>query len=461
MAWLEKALDPYHDTELDVRGLPDEDTSKVVVQEVNFSQVISAPASSGTGNWDCNIAILPEIETSAYSGRLVTSQSGVDGGASIANFQNINLGLVTAMSVPSGDATYPTTAAPNPAVAPVATVVDFSGYNPGQRRIIALAFEVYNTTSDLNAQGDVTVYRQPQSVEDMMINPVSNGTQAAIFSKVSRLPPGTFNLALSQPGSKTWKARDGAYCVGVMDLRNNRLTGGSWCMRAFTPGDVGYATPSTATQPIVESPLSYGGTLYAASASAGLPTTAIAFQSPSNSFKPTAFHTTGAYFTGLSATSTLRLVVRALFEVSPAADNLALVPMAKPSPFYDPVALDIYKMVAAQMPPGCPVADNASGDFWDRCLGFLSKAAPVVGGLFGPTGAAIGAAAGAGLSGIQARRNNVPAAPAPKVERQIQSLQQQLASVKLRDSMARMKPGKLTAAEERALEQRLAKQRKK
>jgi len=41
--WLRKALDPFHDFQVRVDGLPDDNTANTIVQEVSLTQTISAP----------------------------------------------------------------------------------------------------------------------------------------------------------------------------------------------------------------------------------------------------------------------------------------------------------------------------------------------------------------------------------------------------------------------------------
>jgi hypothetical protein len=103
------------------------------------------------------------------------------------------------------------------------------------------------------------------------------------------------------------------------------------------------------------------------------------------------FHTSGAFFTGLSPQTTLQVNVKMLIEVAPGPGS-ALVTVAKPSPVYDPLALELYSRAINEMPVAVPASMNPAGEWWS---GVLST----IGDVAGPALSAIGLApVGMGVS---------------------------------------------------------------
>jgi len=412
--WVRKALDPYHDFQVRVDGLPDENVSRVVIQEVTLSANITAPTGIGASTWDCHIFTLPELQNiwnqSQGSNGCLNSylKPGNLSTNNVAAFQpslnstGFNLGLCNIVSTLAGGPTSSNGA--NMATPSSITSLDFSAFFPGQKRLIALAFEVHDTTSTLHQQGAVTVYRMPQCIDDtqVLLQETQTGVvNAPILTKVSRLPPATISEAMLLTGAAQWEAKEGAYCVAVMDPQRNDLSGSMWAHRLFTRGDLGANFEGLNT-----------GTQYATSSNPTINqvgTTAIGYAS-TDMIKPTPFHSSGAYFTGLDPAATLTLTCRAIFESAPTPENTQLVVLAKPSPDYDPVAIDLYKAAAARLPVGVPVSQNASGDFWDGVLGVISDVAPLVGGLLPIPGAGmIGSLAGGAAKAMKASRAETPA----------------------------------------------------
>jgi hypothetical protein len=379
--WVRKSLDPFHDFEVRVDGMPDDNTSRVVIQEVTLSKTISVPAGIA-GNWDCHIATLPEL---ANASAAVAGQ--IDGNGVIQNAASqpasgfFPTGLISIVSTAAGGVTFPNGTAF--AATAVADSFDFSAYFDGQKRLIALAFEVHDTTAELYRQGTLTVYRLPQVTDLTILNPyggVGITVASASVGMISRLPPSILSEALLLPGARQWEVRDGAYLVSVMDPTRNDLKGSQWALRAFTKGDVTQAgeycvftPPSTSFGTVATS--SPGGTARWAPVVSRC--------------KPLPFHTAGCYLTGLNNASTLTITARAIFESAPTPDNTQLVVLAQPSPDYDPVAIELYKAAAAKIPVGVPVGENASGDFWDGVLGIISDVAPILGAIAPIPGASV------------------------------------------------------------------------
>jgi hypothetical protein len=406
--WVRKSLDPFHDFEITVNGMPDANNTKVVVQEVTKTITIAAP-SGITSNWDCHIFTLPEMtDPSCYPMAIPTSweesavTQGLYGVSTSANqlaSGGYPWGLVNVVAVDPGTITTPQGATAFGAHS-VNDIVSFAEYMDGQKRLIALAFEVHDTTAELYKQGAVTLYRMPQStttsmqiVDNDTYIPSAGTIVAPCETLISRLPPPLLAQAMLLTGSQQWEAKEGCYVVCTMDAEENALEGYTFGARMFVAGDTaaggsGLFTPRHALA--VNAPPALSALVPVA-------------------LRPTPFHTSGAFFSGLNVQSTLTLTVRALFESAPTPDNAQLVVLAKPSPDYDPIALEIYKAASQEMLAGCKVKDNASGDFWDSLLGIIGDVAPIVGSLIPVPGAGlIGNAVGGIAKVTQARKQVAP-----------------------------------------------------
>jgi len=388
-AFVTNALDPYHDLDVRLDGMPDRNVSKVIVQKIDKSLTITSPFGAGV-EWDCHIFTLPELESfvgiaspgSSVTGLAVTPQEAFGGGEffqidnfTVGNANGIPIAPFVIAMVPTGLNTLPNGSAQATAVQYL--TLDISEYFSGQKRLIAGAFEVHDVTSELNKQGSVCVYRQPTTNNIVQINDqfVGGGgtysTASTGIATISRSPPCNLSDAIILGGSRQWSSRDGCYVVMTQDTTRNDLCGSFIGGRKFSYGDDVITLSST-----IANPDFYGfGTFYQSLAGAGVLGVDWA---RGIGWKPTPFHISGAYFTGLNPASALTLNIRMILESAPTPENRQLVVLAQNPPDEDPIALEIYQRASAMLLPGCPVDDNASGDFWDNVLGFLDTAAKFV-----------------------------------------------------------------------------------
>ncbi len=375
-----------------MQGYPDANTSKTLFQEVTMSKQISVPANV-TGNYDAHIYTLPELHTpppgSTLNLALDFNQYGIGtapGTYSMLPSANYPIAPVCVVTGPTGVKTaYDGSAS----LLPTMTTFDFSPYFDGQKRVLYLAFEVHDTTAELYKQGTCTVYRHPQvnNVSELGTYYGANTVATGVTTYVSRSPPADLQTALLLPGSRQWEASEGCYCVATFDDRQMDLCGSVFGGRAFTYGDFVSGAPTRG----------FGHVSIA---------DALGNFTQLRSWKPIPFHTSGAYFTGLNQNSTLTVTVKIGLEVAPTPENPQLVVLAKPSPDYDPVAIELYKHASQLLPPGCRVGDNASGDFWDNVLVALETAAPFLGRMLPfPGGAAVGQALSMGIHAGRKKRN--------------------------------------------------------
>jgi hypothetical protein len=410
MNWLRKTLDPFHDFQVAVRGMPDASTGKVVVREVTKTQTISAPAGLAVGGtWDANFFTLPEMVSSGYrTGGLwvgtaaYVSDIGADGNVNQAASQpfagSYEYGPFNCFSTGTGSITAPKSGASFNPLCGDNKIIGVDEFVPGQKRVLAMAFEVHDTTAELYKQGSVTVYRQPQANTECGLNgrDISDAAKTSVSASfpctLSRAPPATIADAMLLTGSAQWEARDGAYCVSYMRPEENDVEGAFRGNRLFTQGD---AASSSAGQVAICSRRQ----VVAANAPPAVST------SIQHMNRPIPFDTVGAYFSGLNAAATLTWTVKILIEDHPTAENTQLVTLAQPGAEYDPIALELYKAATLHLKAGVKVSDNASGDFWDSVLDAIEIGAETLGPILPGVGKPLSMAISAGTKIAKKARN--------------------------------------------------------
>jgi len=361
-AWVTVALDPYHDTPVEsLKGYPDTNEAASVVQVVKSSYSVSVPTAITTGNWDCHICSFPwlnpspSIQAQNSVGQVYTGNFNI---VDTINTGNTPWGGLMVDAVTPGTATFQN-------ISSTPFNLDFSGttstYTVFEWRQIATGFEVINTTSDLNIQGTVTCYRQPWPPRESKSSTAFwNNTGGSGLTFVSGTldtvfgpsPPNSIAEAMLLPGTVQWKAKEGAYVVST--LNSNDLPAG---------GDN--------TTPILDD-----GTSVATSRAFGAEES-FTIVGASNTYvlknvvpfgtALTDFNYGGAYFTGLSNSTTLTVNLIRYFERFPSVvipTDRPLVVLATPSCRNDPQAQELYSAVIRHMPVGVPQRFNGIGDWF-------------------------------------------------------------------------------------------------
>lgn len=403
LQFIEKSLDPFHDTELGAVDFPDGRSQRVVVKEVNQSITLSNPGAI----WDCHIAVIPDLFRDINN----TTSAVTDASALFSDKMSPGLvdqrGAMTSMGggvaysiVSTGAQTFVPGGSNAPSVSPGSQIT-------GRSRVVGMAFEVHNVTEELYRSGSVTCYRTasgremdcvqfaPETAEVQTVGPLTINLGFPRPTIRRSMPPNTEAEALILPGSRQWGAERGCYVVGVLDDPDVEYKSWDTVPRVYTSAyDFVRATPANPTTGAahVSTPvyvLDTAGTLTLTSPA-----------STDQSFD-TVMRQSGAYFTGLSTQTKLRLNVKYLIACQPDSDD-PLVTLAKPGGAADNLALEIYSRCVEKLPPGVPVSENAAGDWFRGLLGVVSQVAPIVGSAFGPAGAAIGNAVGTAARAGQA-----------------------------------------------------------
>lgn len=343
--WLTAALDPFHDFEHPLAGYPDATVSQTVMSVYAYDLAVSKPAHV-VGTWDAHIFTLPTASQNDY---ILTDFDATWQKMTSTNPPNDWRGsTLNVYAVGAGEKLTPDTA-PQQYGGGILPPVGSEDLSMGVSRVVAMGFEVHNTTSELHKQGAVTSYRMP----------VNHGMYSALLSKalvgealtvgtMMAQPPKTLADALRLKGSRTWEAKDGVYAT---------------CMQSSVVNPLAQLTPSSmafvaATDPGTQDSAWVNEQAWYADVSTFVPTP----------LKTIPFDITGAMFTGLSAETTLNVKLRVYVERAPGWNSPNLAPLASPSAGYDVRALELYAQIINCLPPAVKVDENAFGDWWRSVL---------------------------------------------------------------------------------------------
>jgi len=355
--WIKETLDPFSDTPRRPVGFPDLITGNSIVQVVKQTKTISIGATASDvhifqDTIDTSLLMYqndfyntasPSMNGRAFYGTAIGGVGGHLRGGLVVRQGNVGSIINAANTV---------TNIPLPA----------SYTSNGTTRVLGKAFEVHNTTNKLNVGGAVTVYRDCGSAnanDNLTVQAFSAGSETISIGYTRRdLPrvPESLAEVTNIPGSQQWEAKDGCYCVSTMSSQTNNPTDEA----------------SEAVLAVYDSSLA-AGKLYAnvvANATAGkvpwIPTTG-------TTILASPYFLNGAFFTGLPAGTELTINCIWIIERFVDANNLDLIVMGSPSPYYDPVAMEIYSKTASRLPHGVKVGDNADGDWIKNIADVLSN----------------------------------------------------------------------------------------
>jgi hypothetical protein len=470
-------VNPFADFEMQKVGYYDTNESSSVVFAVRYAKTFGAPPGLPSGaNWDFHLFTTPFTNTLPSGPQPAVL---VAGGLLYFNDPGVvyDVGGVVAMSGSSGAPLNLTNVtAPGvltcsskglvPQLGQLYTDAEEPGTDPldGEARVIAWGFEVHNTTSPLNSQGAVAVYRMPQytmfdrqTVNVCQVDAPLAPTTAAFTGSASvacmQDVPGSLAEVMLLNGSKQWEAKDGCMCIPTLadvNIQAQRLSN-------VVPMSIAQTAPVDLTGIDGNAPgplagytgavCSIGGSLSGYAANIDNPNTSIiAFDSVPR-VHVNNFNTAGAYFTGLSNPSTLTVNVIMYIEKFTTQADKALVNLANPSPPYSSRAMELYPEMLRFLPVGVPVCDNADGDWFFQAVksvsDFLTKPLQAVGGAIGIGGSLLTGAASSWAAG-QLAKNNAEN-KALQREKQVAEAAAQKALAKVEKSVAgqmvRQEPG--------------------
>jgi len=378
--WLIACLDPYHDFQYDVHGLPDEHCAPSVVQVHNQSYALEKPTAAGTGNWDASIL---------FTGSNTCITAEADGvpcgmmtvtGSSICTYNHAGMSTgmpFGALNLWAGSAgSTMSTGAPvnsNDTYKQLGSVL-----NTDRCRLIGVAIEVVNTTAEIYKQGSVTTAMLPDPIGDSSLTGYFDNNASpydATFCQADRGPIQACTLPplLAVPGSCTWAASEGVYAIPRMAIVPRNTFSYAYGIDVAAFDDRGAST----RVPI----------LYGTDGKTAVPTpkgwhTDGAHQILNSPTAPNGFTPLQMWFSGLSNQTVLTVRFRTIVEYFPSLTS-SLLALASPSPVFDPRILALYSAVAARAPYAVMVGENAGGDYFRKILKVLGEGLNLISPMFG------------------------------------------------------------------------------
>lgn len=429
MAWLQAAIDPFHDAPLKVKGLPDDFDGQTVCEVFTETMSLSAPAGTA-GNWSAHIFSLPLAGTvdafptilhkghydrgAYYGGAPFTTYTGCHLGncvdaTGVADRGRVTFGPLNIWSY-STDSTlmFPGPVALNtacPAFFPAAKRVlglgggdgsDGSPVSTGLYRIIGAGIEVINTTSSLYKQGTLTVSRTPAGLarESTAVAATYPGTPGIsplncvnamdipqLDYVVANAPPYSVAAATAFPNTAQWPAAEGCYTVqhialGGMTMEGNESVGFITTSQRDYVSGTGPTPAPYAT--------SFGEEIVSKMGDPTLTYTLWRDVPAQKKFVDGSI--SSIMLTGLSKESTFTIRYRFIVEKAPRLGDIGgadLVRLAHQSPLTDRIALKAYEVAMSSGPVGVPSRYNPLGEYWNLMVDIIKKAAPTIASVAG------------------------------------------------------------------------------
>jgi len=203
----------------------------------------------------------------------------------------------------------------------------------------------------------------------------NGGTYTAGFVDLvsTSMPPINTAEALLLDGSKQWKAKEGCYVVPT--LSDEQLTPGlnsTGAVLKLSNSDPNRGTPPTAGYgwaTAIPAQGSFPPASFEYPAATGTGVTAIPWRPwPAGSNWMQNFNHAGAYFTGLSYSTTLTLNAIYYIERFPTQQDSDLVVLARHSCREDCIARELYSEIIREMPVGVPQRMNGMGEWFSDAI---------------------------------------------------------------------------------------------
>lgn len=265
----------------------------------------------------------------------------------------------------------------NATVNGVAVFGDPEIYRSGPTRIISIAYEVHNVSSQLNRQGTCTIGVPPLRVSESSGSYVgASGTTTYSYDFTENAPvvsmssyPRNSGELLVFPGSRQWESAHGAYAIYPPTEEDSTFEEPVGTM-IVAPSKRSYEVPALGTGGVGSTAGIVVTNTCVASNTASAPTCAISGPGSIEPFTPV-----WTFFEGLNTESVFTITTKITYETVPypGTDIASLVRYAEPEDIR-PIAFKIYRELA----PFSMVGDNASGKLWRRVAGIGAKVIPII-----------------------------------------------------------------------------------
>jgi len=195
---------------------------------------------------------------------------------------------------------------------------------------------------------------------DFGLNGISAGNTFAGTATLYRQPPSDLSTIMLLPGSRTWKAEEGCYCVAAFHSNEN------------PPSVPSYTIPVWSVNDDVEGSINNNSDWWVPQMQLctipGMTT-----QYTELAIKEYPIHTSGAVMSGLSDVSTIQMNLNLYFERFVDQNESDLLVLATPSAEYDPVVLECYSHALSLMPPGVTFNENPLGEWFADVIDRVSN----------------------------------------------------------------------------------------
>lgn len=377
--WLTVALDPYHDTNVALEGLPDHTTGRSYVRVHNQARTVSANADGD------NFSIVFTGFHGCAGSSYVEPYYCLDdvGTMAVGSF----FILTSAANTEPNLFRYRCNAATN--LGTFGTC--FEGKVPS--RLIGVAVEVHDTTAKLYQKGTITAVHCSGNFSHFdvvrSVRPAAVGGEIPpygndfLIERQDSAPslPGELAMMAQYPGVYTGASSKGIYIVGRMskakhptrfiglpdidatgDSSDYRLSRG--CPHAFRLTETRVHTVSSPQYDAYQRASSGadGSWMNVLNDCPGL---------VNSGFQPFVIRISGAPPEG-----EYRVTFRTIIEYFPEGDDLTNLGIASPSPPVCNAALEAYQKAISVAPTAVPVNMNAAGDYWRIIKSLLVKSAP-------------------------------------------------------------------------------------
>lgn len=387
VAYIKVATDPYHDaTVTHLNGIPDEYQGKSITETLPISIDLATPYGAGSGAWSARVSTFPILGSaktvrSRMWGNSIENEAPTVGNSTVLKTLNVDtvLGTGNFSDYPAGGNLGDTLA---------------KEISEGTVKVVGSGLEIINTSPEIYKSGLITIARIPQAackekhcfvVRDSgnTINAISNLTGLVSM-------PTTPSELATYPNYRQWEAAEGCYCVlkQYATSADSHYPGGSVVRYLDSMPTASQIDMDTSDLHIVDAPQ----VKFVAPAQSGLSVSTANFErqvlvTPSDSVC--------VMITGASEQSTFKIRQKLFLErrVNTSIVNLKpLVPFARESPSFNPLALELVSEIYSELPAGVMFKENPAGEWWDRVLSAIGKIAPLIGLIPHPIAKTIAAA---------------------------------------------------------------------
>lgn len=354
--WLVQALDPFHDFQRSIEGMPDEEVGNSFVRMHVQYGVYSATAEGDRFRISFSGFHAPEaMELCTMTDFQTAAPVGT-----IYNLYPINVLRSSSASNPCMPALVAGTATNLGGFATIPGVADIPS------RLCAIGIEITDVTQELYKQGTISVGRSTGDFNKGEFWGYENGGAVDVHTSAATGPmiPISQSALAAHPSFIEWEAKKGCYTVG----------------RLIKPQPPAYFYQSAGTAHVCH-PICYQetSTTTVSQYITMHNNTASAFDAgTARGAAPSGFEPFTIFISGVDVNAQFRVVVRTLVEYFPTYLNGATLAGATMSPIYEPNAFRVYHDAARRLPSGVPVDMNGKGDYWRMVLKALRAGTQVV-----------------------------------------------------------------------------------